>query len=402
METDDLSTRARAAQTLDRITNHGAFSNILVASEQALDSSDHALYQRFVFETLRYLPSIDEAIQRAASRRTDRIQPEVLAVLRIATVEVRCLRRPPHSAVSEAVEAVRQLGRSGAAGFVNAVMRSVVGHVDEPVPSDATLGMPAWLHDRLESVFPADVREFVEASNTPARTGIRSSDGVLRGDPSRVSGAAYATAETDVASLVALGLVDVIDPASVAVVNALNVEVGSKVADLAAAPGGKTHIIADLIGDSGTVVACDKHHRRLATAKKRLAALRQIDWVIADAGRPALRRGSFDRVLLDAPCTGLGTLRRRPEIRYRIDEGAPERYGEIQRTMLKRALSLVKDGGRLVYSVCTVFPEETIDVVDGLGGHRPADVPGVAWGDGVLLAPHITQTDGMFIAAFDR
>jgi len=402
MTTDDLSTRARAARTLDRITDHGAFSNIVVANERARSDGDHALYQRLVYEALRYLPGIDEAIQRAGSRKTDRMQWEVLAVLRIATAEVRYMRRSPHSAVSEAVDAIRQLGRPKAAGFVNGVLRSVVRELDDPVESDSTLGMPAWLFDRLTSIFQADTGAFVEASNAPARTGFHSNDGVLRGAPSGVSGASYATEDTDVASLVSLGLVQVIDPASVAVVNALEVDAGNSVADLAAAPGGKTRIIADLIGETGKLVACDTHYRRLATAKKRLADWSMIDWVLADAGRPALRTRSFDRVLLDAPCTGLGTLRRRPEIRYRISEDAPRRYGEFQRRMLQKALSLVKEGGRLVYSVCTVFPEETIDVIDGLGGHRPDDAPGVAWGDGVLLVPHITHTDGMFIATFDR
>ncbi|GMQ98825.1 MAG: 16S rRNA (cytosine(967)-C(5))-methyltransferase RsmB [Acidimicrobiia bacterium] len=402
MTTDDLSTRARAARTLDRVTDHGAYSNIVVANDRALGSGDHALYQRLVFEALRYLPAIDETIERAASRETDRIQPEVLAVLRIATGELRYLRRSPHSAVSEAVDAIRQLGRPKAAGFVNGVLRSVVRQLDEAVPSDSTLGMPAWLYDRLTSIFQEKTREFVDGSNAPARTGFRSNDGVIRGASSGVSGASYATEDTDVSSLVSSGLIEVIDPASVAVVNALEVSVGDRVADLAAAPGGKTRIIADLVGETGSVVACDNHYRRLATAKRRLADSGKVDWVLADAGRPALRTRSFDRVLLDAPCTGLGTLRRRPEIRYRIGEDAPRRYGEFQRRMLQKALSLVKEGGRLVYSVCTVFPEETIDVVDGLGGYRPDDVPGLAWGDGVLLAPHITQTDGMFITTFDR
>jgi len=402
MTTDDLTTRARAARTLDRITNHGAYSNIVVANERERNNSNHALYQRLVFEALRHLPGIDEAIQRAATRAPGQMQPEVLAVLRIATVEVRYMQRSPHSAVSEAVDAIRELGSPRAAGFVNGVLRSVVRQLDQPVPSDSTQGMPAWLYDRLTSIFHENTREFVEASNAPARTGIRSNDGVIRGDPSGVSGASYATEETDVASLVSLGRVEVIDPASVAVVNSLGVDIGNRVADLAAAPGGKTRIIADLVGESGRVVACDNHYRRLVTAKKRLADSSNIDWILADAKRPTLRTRSFDRVLLDAPCTGLGTLRRRPEIRYRIDQDAPQRYGEIQRSMLRKALSLVKDGGRLVYSVCTVFPEETIDVVDGLGGHRPDGVPGIAWGDGILLGPHITQTDGMFIAAFDR
>jgi 16S rRNA (cytosine967-C5)-methyltransferase len=95
-------------------------------------------------------------------------------------------------------------------------------------------------------------------------------------------------------------------------------------------------------------------------------------------------------------------LRRRPEIRHRLDPSAPLAFGALQRTLLEEALGLVRPGGRLVYSVCTVLPEETTDVVAGLGGRAPSGVPGTPCGDGVLLAPHTTGTDGMYIAVFDR
>ncbi|MCL1595176.1 MAG: rRNA cytosine-C5-methyltransferase, partial [Actinomycetia bacterium] len=127
----------------------------------------------------------------------------------------------------------------------------------------------------------------------------------------------------------------------------------------------------------------------------------RITWLVADAAKPPFRSSSFDRVLLDAPCTGLGTLRRRPEIRYRMDPDAPDRYGKMQRSMLQQAVGLLRQGGRLVYSVCTVFPEETIDVVANMGFHAPEHSIAEPWGDGVLFTPHLTRTDGMFIAVFD-
>ena len=121
-----------------------------------------------------------------------------------------------------------------------------------------------------------------------------------------------------------------------------------------------------------------------------------------DAQKPPFRARTFDKVLIDAPCTGLGTLRRRPEIRHKLAPDAPQAYGALQRDMLKKALEIVRPGGRLVYSVCTVFPEETIDVVAGLGGRAPEGLVGISLGDGALLAPHITGTDAMFISVFDR
>jgi len=384
------------------VVDGGAYSNVLVSKAAPSTKVDHGLYQRLVYESLRHLPGIDEAIAMATPRKLSRIQPEVLSVLRIGTAEIRYLRRAPHSAVTYGVDAVRELGKPKAAGFVNGVLRAVSRSVDDPVPADAYLGYPQWMFDRLEQILGEDASAFMEASNLPADTGIRSRDGHERGRTTGIAGASYMVHDNTIATLSLDGSIDVIDPASVAVTNALGVERGDTIVDLAAAPGGKTRILADATGLSGLVVACDIHQRRLATALKRSADLAQIRWVLADARNPPFRARTFDRVLLDAPCTGLGTLRRRPEIRHKLAPDAPQAYGVLQRDMLGKALDLVRPGGRLVYSVCTVFPEETIDVVAGLGGRAPEDVIGFPLGDGLLLAPHITATDGMFISVFDR
>ncbi len=402
MQAEGVSTRALAARSLHRILAEGAYSNVVVANQEIGPSLDRGLYQRLVFETLRYLPSIDEAIEAVTSRAIARIQDEVLSVLRIGTAELRYLRRPAHSAVSESVEAIKELGKPRAAGFVNGVLRNVARRVDEPVPSDVYAGMPRWLYERLEAVFGEQADAFIAASNTPPLTGIRSRDGVERGRATGVAGTGYVEHEPMVGALAAADSIDIIDPASVAVVDALGVESGARVADLAAAPGGKTRIIAERCEPNGLVVACDVHQRRLATAAKRSGSLTNTIWVVADAAAPPFQDASFDRVLLDAPCTGVGTLRRRPEIRHRIEPGSPTRLGAIQRRMLIEALRIVRPGGRLVYSVCTVFPQETVEVIDGLGASRPETSIGEPWGDGVLLAPHTTGTDGMFIATFDR
>jgi 16S rRNA (cytosine967-C5)-methyltransferase len=277
----------------------------------------------------------------------------------------------------------------------------VVRAIDVPVPADELLGYPLWLHERIETVFGDEARAFMEASNQPADTGIRLRGGTELGRETGISAARYVE-HAAIRDRVADGSFDIIDPASVAVANALDVQQGDTVVDLAAAPGGKTRVLADAAGITGLVVACDNHVRRLSTARKRSSEFPQVHWVLADARQPPLRASSFDRVLLDAPCTGLGTLRRRPEIRHRIDPDAPTAYGSLQRVMLEHALKLVRPGGRLVYSVCTVFPEETTEVVAGLDGHRPEGIGGVSLGDGLLLAPHVTGTDGMFICVFDR
>lgn len=402
MPPESPSTRALAARTLHRVLNEGAYSNVLVAKAELTDGADRGLYQRLVYDALRHLAGIDEAIAAATPRKLDRIQPEVLSVLRIGTAEIRYLQRAPHSAVLYSVEAVREIGKPKAAGFVNAVLRSVARSADAPVPADAYLGYQVWLFDRLTDLFDSEARSFMEGSNQPAETGIRSRDGIERGSETGIAGARYVVHDKTLETLVRDGSVDVIDPASVAVANALAVKPGDTVADLAAAPGGKTRVVADATGPDGIVVACDIHLRRLTSARRRSSSFTQIRWVVADARTPPLRSGAFDRVLLDAPCTGIGTLRRRPEIRHKLAPDTSAAYGTLQRLLLERALDLVRPGGRLVYSVCTVFPEETTEVVGGLGGHAPAGIDGMALGDGVLLAPHVTGTDGMYISVFDR
>jgi 16S rRNA (cytosine967-C5)-methyltransferase len=402
MTAEALSTRSLAARSLTRVVDGGAYSNVLIAKTAPSKDLDHGLYQRLVYEALRYMPGIDEAISMATPRKLARIQPEVLSVLRIGTAEIRYLRRAPHSAVSYGVDAVRELGKPKAAGFVNGVLRAVSRSVDNPVPADAYLGYPQWMYDRLEQILAKNARSFMEASNLPAETGIRSRDGHERGRATGIAGASYMVHDNTIAVLSQDGSIDVIDPASVAVANALGVERGDVIVDLAAAPGGKTRILADETGPSGLVVACDIHPRRLASAQKRSTDLGQIKWVLTDARTPPFRSRTFDKVLLDAPCTGLGTLRRRPEIKHRLLPDAPQAYGVLQRELLGKALGLVRPGGRLVYSVCTVFPEETTDVVADLGGRAPEDLSGIAFGDGALLAPHINGTDGMFISVFDR
>ena len=151
------------------------------------------------------------------------------------------------------------------------------------------------------------------------------------------------------------------------------------------------------------IVAMDRNAGRIATAKRRLLRLdADVCWVIGDATTPPFERESFDRILLDAPCTGLGTLRRRPEIRHRLRPESAAEAGHLQRQMLDAAVSLLRPGGRLVYSVCTVTPEETVDVVADIGSHAPENLPGHGIAGGVLLAPHVTGSDGMFIAVIDR
>ena len=150
-------------------------------------------------------------------------------------------------------------------------------------------------------------------------------------------------------------------------------------------------------------MALDRHRRRLRSARRRLAAVGAHPvWVCGDGRKTPFRSRSFDAVLVDAPCTGLGTLRRRPEIAMRLEPGAPTALAATQRALLAEAWRLTRPGGRIVYSVCTVFSEETRQIVADYPASSPAELPGRPYGKGLLLAPHLTGTDGMFISVISR
>jgi len=254
--------------------------------------------------------------------------------------------------------------------------------------------LPEWFVDDLVSGWgEGPARSFVEASHEDAPVAFRMQRGVPPPEgalPASVSGAYLHPDGVPPGAVVQ-------DPASLAVVQALGVSPGDAVLEVGAAPGGKTLALWDL--DPGLLVALDVHERRIRRARRRTARSGfEGCWVRADGRRLPFRAGSLDRVLVDAPCTGLGTLRRRPEIRLRVTEADRDRLAALQRRMLDEALRVVRPGGRVVYAVCTVTSAETIDVISGLDARPPAGLPGRRMEGGLLMAPHLTGTDGMFIS----
>jgi 16S rRNA (cytosine967-C5)-methyltransferase len=201
------------------------------------------------------------------------------------------------------------------------------------------------------------------------------------------------------------------DQGSQAVVAALDPQPGDRVADLAAAPGGKATGIGERVGDDGAVAALDidpGRVRLVAGAATRLG-LAAVHAVVGDATAAPLRTGTFDRVLLDAPCSGIGVLRRRPDARWQLRETAIAELAALQVELLEAAAALVRPGGLLVYSVCTLTEEETLGVdawaTAQLGefvADAPLAPPWRAHGRGALLLPQDAGTDGMYVLALRR
>jgi 16S rRNA (cytosine967-C5)-methyltransferase len=397
-----VATRLTAAELVSRVMEDGAHSNVLLAGDLG---PRHGEIERLVMDTLRWLPATDAVLESLSTRPLADLDAMVRNALRVGAMELQT-GGDPHGVVDSTVEVVRRSGSPRATGFVNAVLRRIArGDVPEPADrtasSHATATQP-WIRQRLVDAWgePA-ATAFLMASARPPRIGVRLRPGAPAvGEP--VPGIGEACLVDDRGEIdTARGHV-VMDPASVAVALAVEAAPGHRVLDMAAAPGNKTGVLADRVGDRGHVVAADAHGRRARSAARRLRAMGiDVPWVIADGRSPPFSPATFDRVLLDAPCTGLGTIRRRPEIAVRLEPEAPARMAGLQRTLASAALRLVRPGGRFVYSVCTVFPEETVEIAELIGGRVPAGLPGEQWGSGLLLAPHTTGTDGMFITVVD-
>jgi 16S rRNA (cytosine967-C5)-methyltransferase len=345
--------RTVAFDILQRVNTGGYASDLLL--EAALDPRDAGLASQIVFGVLRFRAQLDFLIEHYSGRRRQ-LDPEVRTALRIAIYQLRYLERvPPHAAVAESVELVKRARKTSAAGFVNAVLRKVDR---EPVtwPSrEVELSCPEWLLARWASFYGAAAAEAI------ARAALREPETYVR------MGVAGARVQ---------------DIGSQAIVPLLQLQPGQRLLDLCAAPGNKT---AQALESGVRVVACDRYFRRL----RPMAAL-DARLVVLDGTRTLPFSRPFERILVDAPCSGTGTLGRNPEIKWRLSVEDFATFQRRQIALLAQARALLAAGGLLVYSTCSLEPEENEAVVDLLAAgpvietmHR---LPGRDEGDGFFAA----------------
>ncbi len=341
--------RAIAFDILLRVESGAYASELLRARATGLDPRDAGLLSEIVFGCLRYQLQLDWIIDGlVASRRLD---PEIRIALRMGVYQIRHLDRVPvHSAVSGSVDLAKRAGKTSGAGLVNAVLRRIEpGPVEWPDRA-TKLSCPAWLLGRWD-----------------AQYGVETAD--------KVAGAFLHPPETYIAST---GRTQ--DIASQAIVPLLDLRPGQTFLDLCAAPGNKT---AQAIESGVQAIACDIHLHRL----RQLASL-PCRRVVLDGTQPLPFTGQFDRILVDAPCSGTGTLGRNPEIKWRLK---PEDLAEMhqrQVALLRNALDLLDPHGVLVYSTCSLEREENEDVIAEAkqAGATFRNIPGVDPGDGFFAA----------------
>ena len=392
--------RQAAYEVVLRVFEHDAYADRALAGAAAtLDVRDRALAQQIAYGTVQRVRALDHGIEALARRPVAKLDPPVRTALRIGAYQLAYLTGVArHAAVNETVELVRSAGLERAVAFTNAVMRRLTvglrgflaGLPDGPVK----LSYPDWVAGLWERDFGRDqALALMRAQNEPAETVVRLLRGEIDGEPTDVPGA-YRVERVDDRAL-AGGRIWPQSRGSQLAGHAVGARPGERTLDVCAAPGGKATQLA------GEVVAVEKHEgraRELAANAVRLGAT-NVRVVTADAlALPGELRG-FDRALVDAPCSGLGVLNSRPDLRWRA-----EPLPDLQLALLRAAAERVRPGGAVVYSVCTVNADENEAVVDACG--LVVDDLGAEWPafrhptrpEFLLTLPHVHRTSGFFIA----
>ncbi len=346
--------RMAAFEVLAQVERGGYAADLLLARTSQLEPRDAALAHEIVFGVLRRQAQLDFLIEHLSHCAASKLDVEVRLALRMGLYQLRHLDRiPAHAAVGESVELVKRVRKRSAAGLVNAILRKGGGK-PSAWPDEATeLSMPAWLLDRWRRYLGA------EAASGAAR-------------------AALAPPETPVNPLTGRRQ----DPGAQSIVPLLEIQPGQTFLDLCAAPGNKT---AQAVALGARAVACDRHWRRL----KALDGL-GCDRVALDGTVSLPFHIRFDRILVDAPCSGTGTLGRNPEIKWRLQASNIGMLHQVQVRLLRNALAMLAPQGRLVYSTCSLEPEENEEVLREVLGGVPAGLfrrlPGRDPGDGFFAA----------------
>ena len=360
------SSRALALRALLEIED-GAYANLALPrllDQSDLDGRDRAFATELVYGATRMRRACDWLMDAFVRGELD---VETRNTLRLGAYQLAFMGMPPHAAVAATVD----VAPKRSAGLVNAVLRKVSTSLPPQWPDLATeLSYPDWIVARLHrDLGPADAEAALRRMNEPPPVTARA-DGYVQDEGSQLVAAAVESQPGDV------------------------------IADLCAAPGGKATAL------QGFVAASDVNPTRVGLIQQNVRRLRarNVAPLVADGRRPPYAAQTFDRVLLDAPCTGLGVLRRRPDARWRIQPDDVPALAELQRELVAAAVDLLKPGGVLVYSVCTLTLAESAGIDKWLADTRPdlapLPPPGPPWqpfGRGARLLPQTANTDGMYV-----
>jgi 16S rRNA (cytosine967-C5)-methyltransferase len=415
-----------------RVFEQGAYADrALTAEARDLGPRDRSLATALAYTTVQRRATLDHVLSALSTRPLARLDPAVLASLRLGLAQLLLLDGiADHAAVHESVELAKR-DSHGAASFVNAVLRRAVREgpgllagLDDTTPARAAVlhSVPEWLAEMwFAELGPVQARLLLAAVNRPPESAVRVN--TLVATPAGVA-AALPVASHPAAldeGLVLEGPFDLEGSAlwrdgaimgqsrgSMAPAHVLGAQPGESVLDLCAAPGAKTGQLAAMMRDEGRLLAVERHPGRAAALERTLGRMRVhcAEVEVADAGL-FVPEESFDRVLVDPPCSGLGTLQSRPDLRWRVTRERAAALPEVQLRILRAGARRLRPGGTLVYSVCTISRAESEEVIERCLASEPgleiAPIAGVPDpGPFQRLLPHRDATDGFFIARMRR
>lgn len=441
----DRSVRKLAADILVKVDVDQSYADVLldqVLNRGVLDSKDRALLTEIVCGTLRWRGRIDAYLRQLMRRPIEQTDPFITNLLRSALYQIRFLARIPHyAAVNESVDLAKRHAGSKVSGFVNGVLRSFQRMEKDMTPPPDSAGVqaladfwshPQWMIRAWIDYFGRDeITGLLDGNNRQAplalrvntrRTGKTELIEKLRAEGLEASASPWAPQGVLVRGQLAIpqipgfqeGLFQVQAESSQLVAHLLDAKPGEDILDACAAPGGKTTHIAELMEDRGRIVATDLSARGVARIRENAGRLghRSIVAVVVDPSAPFVDapRSTYDRVLVDAPCSGLGTLRSHPEIKWNRGPDDVKRLQALQKKLLAQAAGQLKTGGILVYSTCTLTRAENEDVARHfLGEHEnfvleeaarylPDSAKELVRDKYLLTLPHRHGTDGFFAA----
>ena len=409
--------RKTAVKVLVKIEKEGTYSNLGVAEalkNSELNLQDKSLATAIIYGVLDRKITLDYILSKFLKTPINKTEPFTLMVLRSALYQIKYMDKIPESAaVNEAVKIMKSSKLSRNSGFVNGVLRSVL-RTDVEIPKgdsaedlSVRYSCPLWIVESfLKDYGLADTKALLEESLKPAPTVLRIN--TVKADISEIE-KEYEIKENSIeltkgidisnSELYKKGLVYAQDYASQRAVEILSPKSGDRVLDVCSAPGGKAFTMANLMGNKGEIIACDLYPHRVElierTAKR--LGLDIIKTAVADATRYNPKLGEFDCVLCDVPCSGLGVIRRKPEIKY---NALPclEELKNIQLSILRNAVKYLKKGGKLLYSTCTLRREENEKLVISF----QKEYNDLCKVYEHTFMPHKDGTDGFYCALFEK
>lgn len=439
------SVRFTALEAIERINRGGAYSNLLLnelIQKNKVESIDTALLTELVYGTISRQLLLAYEIEPFI-KKAKKVDPWVRSLLQLSLYQMQFLDRvPDHAIINEAVEIAKAKGNPGTGKFVNGVLRSIqregvpsVELIKDPMERLSTeISLPKFLTEKLvDEIGEEETRKLglslLEPSRVSARVDLR-----FLSREEAIEALAEDGIEARISELSPYGIVadrgflagselfqngwlTIQDESSMLVAQALQIEPGQKVLDACAAPGGKTTHIASLLDGEGSVTALDIHEHKLKLVRKNAERLRVADTIVTkemDARKVSetFEAESFDRILVDAPCSGLGLMRRKPDIKYQKKPEDFVQLPKIQLEILKNCAPALKSGGIMVYSTCTIAVEENQQVIDGFLASHPdfekieldleAKLEPAIHEQMLVLYPELFMTDGFFICAMRK